>query len=215
MTRRLRVEVAGSSPDARPIRILALSDEPDRALDDVRNRDALGRIDLVVGCGDLRPDRLCPAFDSFDAPCIYVRGNHDTGAAWSAGARDLPEEPPSGLPLRRAGLRLVPLAWPHPYGDAARRDEWLAWRHVVSARLRRAGGREPLVVFSHAAPLDVGDGADDYHRGFRGYLWLLDSARPALWLHGHPPFAGDAWWTKRGATTVVNVTGSVLIELFV
>jgi len=215
MTRRLRVDAVRSPSGARPLRILALSDEPDRALDEVRNREALGRIDLVVGCGDLRPDRLCLAFDAFDAPCIYVRGNHDTGAAWEAAACNLPEEAHSGVPLRRAGLRLVPLAWPHPPRDAARRDEWLAWRHVVSARLRRSGGPDPLVIFSHAAPLDAGDGPDAYHRGFRSYRWLLDSARPALWLHGHTPLNGDAWWTKRGATTVVNVTGSVLIELFV
>ncbi|HEY6057971.1 MAG TPA: hypothetical protein VIV06_08060, partial [Candidatus Limnocylindrales bacterium] len=88
MTRRLRL----AWPDERPferlgrstIRILALSDEADPTLEDARNRAGLGPIDLVVGCGDLKPDRLAFAADSLHAPLAFVRGNHDAGEGWEA-----------------------------------------------------------------------------------------------------------------------------------
>ena len=71
----------------------------------------------------------------------------------------------------------------------------------------------PFLVISHAPPLGAGDAADPYHRGFRAYRWLLEHARPVLWLHGHSPLASVPWLVTRGSTTLVNVTGAVLIEL--
>src|SRR2546428_9643106 len=100
MTRRLTVEWPDPRPferrESRPLRILAASDESDPTLDDPRNREAVGPIDLVVGCGDLSPDSLCFLADAFRAPMVYVRGNHDRDGPW-------PE--PQQLPVPAAGLR--------------------------------------------------------------------------------------------------------------
>ena len=53
-----------------------------------------------------------------------------------------------------------------------------------------------------------------YHVGFAGYRVIADRLRPPLWLHGHTnPAAQAGWRTTCGPTTVVNVTGSVLVEL--
>jgi hypothetical protein len=54
------------------------------------DRDALGPIDLAVGCGDLSPAWLCFLGDAFCAPLVYVRGNHDRQGSWPTPA-DLPE----------------------------------------------------------------------------------------------------------------------------
>jgi hypothetical protein len=64
-------------------------------------------------------------------------------------------------------------------------------------------------------PLGWGDvPTDAYHRGFKGYLWLLQRLEPVLWLHGHTPLAATRdWQVQVGPTTIVNVTGAVLIEL--
>jgi hypothetical protein len=64
-------------------------------------------------------------------------------------------------------------------------------------------------------PLRAGDTpTDPYHRGFAGYRLLLDRLAPPLWLHGHTALAaGTTWKVQAGRTTLVNVTGSVLIEL--
>ena len=51
-------------------------------------------------------------------------------------------------------------------------------------------------------------------RGSPAYRWLLDRLRPPLWLHGHTPLAGvETWSLELEASRVVNVTGSVLVEL--
>ena len=72
-----------------------------------------------------------------------------------------------------------------------------------------------MIVFSHVPPFGAGDLSDgQYHRGFRGYRWLLERLQPPLWLHGHTPLADVIDWQSRcGKTTVVNVTGAVVVEL--
>jgi Icc-related predicted phosphoesterase len=70
-------------------------------------------------------------------------------------------------------------------------------------------------MISHVAPEGAGDVTTDvYHRGFRAYRWLLDRTQPPLWLHGHTTTAlVQELQVSAGATTVVNVTGAVLVEL--
>jgi uncharacterized protein len=219
VTRILRLEVPPGSLPKPPgtVRLLAVSDDPDPALDNATNRAALGRIDLVVGCGDLEPDRLAFVADAFRADCMFVRGNHDGGLGWDAAKGVLPLEARSGRPIRRAGLELLPLAWPGRSRQRARPDEATAWRDSVSGWARTRLGREirsePLVVVSHAPPLGFGDDDDPYHCGFAAYRWLLRRAHPVLWLHGHTPLAAVPWQCAWERTTLVNVTGSVLVEL--
>jgi Icc-related predicted phosphoesterase len=88
---------------------------------------------------------------------------------------------------------------------------------VLSAlrlRLLRPGAR-PWLVVSHAPPRGAGDTPDDpYHVGFGAYRAVLDRIRPPLWLHGHTTRASAPNpIVQRGPTTLVNVTGSVLVEL--
>ncbi len=224
MIRRVRVEW----PDRRlfaggreAVRLLAVSDAVDPALAWSANRDALGRIDLVVGCGDLEPDALAFLIDAFAAPSVHVRGNHDAGSGWVSGAHLLPKEARSGVPIclsivRSGAIEVVPFGWAGAANTPARRDEAVAWRHVLGAVARRAVRRRtsrPFIVISHAPPLGAGDAADPYHRGYRGYRWLLERTRPVLWLHGHTPLASAPWRLTCGRTALVNVTGAVLVEL--
>jgi hypothetical protein len=55
---------------------------------------------------------------------------------------------------------------------------------------------------------------DAYHVGFGAYRWLLDRLQPPLWLHGHTTLASvSELVTRANQTSVVNVTGAVLLEL--
>jgi hypothetical protein len=195
------------------VRLLAVSDEADRALDNEANRAALGRIDGIVGAGDLEPDYLAFLADAFRAPLTYVNGNHDRGANWDARRPDLPQ------PLDRAtdlvgGLRLAGLPWPGRPDGQAIRDEGAAWRQALGLWLRLRGIR-PHVVLSHVPPRGVGDVSEDnYHRGFAGYRWLCRRLSPLLWIHGHTALSAVSGWRQDwGGTTFVNATGAVLIEL--
>ena len=71
-----------------------------------------------------------------------------------------------------------------------------------------------MVVISHVAPEGAGDVPNElYHKGFGAYRWLLDRFRPPLWLHGHTTTASvTELQVAAGPTTVVNVTGAVLVS---
>ena len=224
MTRRLTVAWPDPRPFAdrggAPIRLLAVSDDVDPALDHAVNREALGHLDAIVGCGDLEPSYLSFLGDAFGVPVAFVRGNHDRGAQWSGTVGHGPKPLVSGRPIKLDGIIVIPLEWPGVEHDRALRDEWRAWFDVVRARAGLLGRRlrrdsAPVLVVSHAPPRGVGDvAADRYHLGFVAYRWLLERLRPPLWLHGHTTLASVAdWRASLGPSTVANVTGSILVEL--
>ncbi|HEX8025642.1 MAG TPA: hypothetical protein VF484_05530, partial [Candidatus Limnocylindrales bacterium] len=218
MTRRLALDWADPRPFAARsravIRILAASDEPDPALDHADNREALGPLDLVVGCGDLAPEYVAFLGDAFRAPLVYVRGNHDHGGPWRA-ASDVPVES-GGIDERTApGVSLVALGWPGLPEDDERGDrttirrEADAWRQVVGrvglGLLRRPA--TPCLVISHAPPKGAGDTPDDpFHVGFAAYRVVLDRLAPRLWLPGPTTRAAQRTpVVEHGPTTLVNV----------
>ena len=220
MTRRISLVWPDPRPFRRhpgkPLRILAASDEQDPALDHARNRDALGPIDLVVGCGDLAPEYLAFLGDAFPAPLVYVRGNHDHGGPWPA----LDRLPGASLGIDNrtlGGVSLLALPWPVNRHQVGKRDEGEAWRQVIASLGVRLlwPGSNPWLVLSHAPPRGAGDTPDDpYHVGFAAYRTVLDRIRPRLWLHGHTTRASaPEQLVNHGRTTLVNVTGSALVEL--
>jgi uncharacterized protein len=223
MIRRIRVDWPDPRPfadrDGRPIRLVAASDEHEPAIQFERNRAELGPIDGIIGCGDLDPSWLAFLADSFHAPLVYVLGNHDAGGDWDERRPVVPDPLPAGRIDRIAGIAIAGLEWPSNHEGGRRRRSDLAWwqaLRVAWARWRhRLGGRsEPVLVISHVPPEGLGDAADAYHRGFGAYRWLLGRLRPPLWLHGHTTTASVKELSLRsGSTTLVNVTGIVLVEL--
>jgi Icc-related predicted phosphoesterase len=75
--------------------------------------------------------------------------------------------------------------------------------------------RPGTIIISHVPPRGAGDTPDDpYHVGFDAYAFLAGRIRPRLWIHGHTNVAAKTTWrVQHGPTTVVNATGSVLVEL--
>jgi Icc-related predicted phosphoesterase len=219
MTRRVTLEWPDPAPfrdrNGASIRILAVSDILEPTFLDARNRSALAPIDFIVGCGDLDYDDLAFITDGFNAPLLYVHGNHDTNERWRECHESCPEPIQSTAIYHQAGLSIAGLTWPGVRGKRGHRSETAAWNQAMRLATRRLGRLEPLIVLSHVPPLGSGDVASDaYHRGFKGYRWLLQRLEPILWLHGHTPLAATRdWQTRAGPTTIVNVTGAVLIEL--
>ena len=225
MTRRLTVEwpdpEAFEARGGAPIRLLAVSDAPDPALEHGANREALGRLDGIVGCGDLEPSYLGFLADAFHVPLAFVRGNHDRGGQWAAMSDEAPTPMTTGRLTELGGVTIASFSWPGlGRQHVALRDERTAWWDVIRAAwrlaLRRLLGRGgPVLIVSHAPPRGVGDTASDpYHLGYAAYRWLLDRIRPPLWLHGHTTIAAVKDWRDAcGPTTVANVTGSVVFEL--
>jgi uncharacterized protein len=205
--------------DGHPIRWLVVSDDVDPALEFVENRDALGRVDAVIGAGDLEPDYLGFLADAFQAPLVFVRGNHDRGGRWAESVQLTSPQPLlTGRVHAVDGIPIGALEWPGLRHHDRRRHDRTAWTDVIRLvgrrRFRRRPGA-PILVLRHAPPRGVGDRvADPYHVGYEAYRWLLDRWHPPLWLHGHvPPASVAGWRVEHGGSTIINATGAVLLEL--
>lgn len=221
MTDRLRVRWPDPMPfaarDGRPIRLLAVSDEPDPTLDSPISRERIGPIDIVIGAGDLEPDYLSFVADAFDAPLRYIRGNHDVGPAWSASGRVLlPEPMPDGQLVEEAGLRLIGFSGSPVYNRRGMQVSAIGmWVRVLGAWASAQRAR-PVILVTHAPPRDVNDDQDHAHRGFTAFRWLADRVAPPLWLHGHTALVRrgiDDRTARLNGTLFYNCTGSTLVEL--
>jgi hypothetical protein len=203
--------------DGKPIRILAVSDEPDPSLYEAGTRDGLGHIDMVIGAGDLQPDYLAFVADAFGAPLRYVRGNHDVGSAWAqAEGGILPLSMPEATVVTEAGVALIGFSGSPVYSGRGHEIGALTmWRRALTGWLR-ARSRGPVLVVSHAPPRDLNDAPDLTHRGFTAFRWLVDRLTPPIWLHGHTALVRrgvDARCARHGPTVLYNCTGATLIEL--
>lgn len=201
----------------RPIRILAVSDEPDPTLDSAVTRKRIGTVDLVVGAGDLETDYLAFVADAFHAPLRYIRGNHDVGAAWSDTHRALLPEPMSdGRVVEEIGLRLIGFSGSPIYNRRNMQVSALGmWTRVIRAS-SAAQRASPVIVVTHAPPRGMNDDRDRAHRGFSAFRWLADRLRPPLWLHGHTALVRrgmDDRCARHNGTLFYNCTGATLIEL--
>ena len=201
----------------RPIRILAVSDEPDPSLDSAVTRERIGAVDMVIGAGDLEPDYLSFVTDAFDAPLRYIRGNHDVGSAWSATRRTLlPEPMPDGRVVEENGLRLLGFSGSPIYSEGEMQVSALGmWARVIrsSSAAQRA---RPVLMVTHAPPRDLNDDDDRAHRGFTAFRWLVDRVAPPLWLHGHTALVRrgiDDRCAQHNGTLFYNCTGATLVEL--
>lgn len=194
------------------MKILCLADEESKAYWDFFRKERLEDIDLVLSCGDLKPEYLSFLVTMGHAPLFYVHGNHD---------ERYQTHPPEGCDcidgkivefrgLRILGLGGSPRYRPGPFQytetDMTRRIRRLSWR------LRKGVD----IVVAHAPARDLGDLDDPPHRGFAALRALIERYRPRYFLHGHV-HAGytHAFVREREhcGTHIINVGPVFILEL--
>ncbi len=171
------------------MKILAIADEECKALWDYYVPGRLQEYDLILSCGDLKPDYLSFLVTMARCPLLYVHGNHDGRYA---------QTPPEGCDciddhyVVYNGLRILGLGGsrkycPGPYQytekemrQRIRRLKWLLWWH---------DGVD--IVVTHAPPEGLGDADDPAHWGFAALRELLEEYRPRYLIHGHVHMAYD------------------------
>ena len=140
MVRRLTIDWPDAAPFAArggaPIRWLAVSDDPDPALEHRANRAGLGPSTPSSAAGDLEPDYLGFLGDAFGVPARFVRGNHDRGGRWADAVATLGPghrcRPAASIGID--GLPVAALEWPGlRHGDRHRHDG-SAWADVAAGR---------------------------------------------------------------------------------
>jgi Icc-related predicted phosphoesterase len=193
-------------------RILAVSDEVQAQLLDERTVASKGRIDLVIGCGDLPADYLDALSTLYAAPLVFVRGNHDPPGRrgdYPSGAEI------DGRIVKEKGLTIAGLEGSIRYSDGPHQYSERQMLARVLALRARLGLRSLDVLITHGPPAGVNEGPDAPHHGLKAVRRAVEWMRPRLLLHGHvhPHGRELVREAQLGATMVINVVGSRVIEL--
>ena len=194
--------------------ILVLADEESKYLWDYFEKSKLDGVDLIISCGDLKPQYLSFLATFAKVPILYVHGNHD--AIYET-------TPPDGcicidddLHVYN-GIRILGLGGSQCYNFGAYQYSEKEMRSRIfklRRKLRKYGGFDILVT--HAPALELNDGEDLPHKGFQAFRDLLDKYKPKYFLHGHVHLTYN-WQQQRictynDTTTVINAYERYLFE---
>lgn len=196
------------------MKILCIADEVSPYLYDYYAPGKLDDIDLILSCGDLKPEYLSFLVTLGHAPVYYVHGNHD-------GRYE--KTPPEGCEsiedriVEFNGLRILGLGGcrayskgPHQYTEKQMRRRimklwWQLFRHK---------GFD--IMIAHSPIRGYGDGDDRAHRGFEAFLPLLDRYHPKYFIHGHVHLSYGANLQRiyhYNDTTIINACERYILEI--
>lgn len=199
------------------MKILLVSDIEDKNLWDHYSPEKVEGIDLILSCGDLRPEYLEFLVTMTNVPLFYVQGNHDGGPEW---------ESPEGCEciddriVTVNGLRILGLGGSMRYqpdaGNMYTEEEMARRIRKQRFALWRSGGID--ILLTHAPAQGYGDLPDLAHQGFAGFNGLLERYQPRLMAYGHVHKdyrAGsfDRFLSHPSGTLLVNAWGSQIVEV--
>ena len=208
------------------MKVLAVSDETVDWLYSPNARRRLGKIDLILGCGDLPYYYLEYLVTMLDTRLCYVHGNHDPLVEYSS-AGGTKTAPGGGENVdlhcvNQSGLLLAGLEGCHRYkpdGLHQYTQDEMRLRSLALlpglATNRLAHRRWLDVLITHAPPLGIHDMPTLAHTGFRAFLDLMRLFRPRYLLHGHrhKNYAPGVTETQWGTTKVINVHPYQVLEI--
>ena len=196
------------------MKLLVVADEECRFFWDYYRPGNLDGYDLILSCGDLKPEYLSFLVTMGKAPVLYVRGNHDGVYA---------ERPPEGCiciedtVYRYGDLRIAGLGGSYCYsgGEHQYTEQQMRTRiRRLRPKLLRSHGVD--IVVTHAPVRDCGDDADLAHRGFEAFRELLERYHPRYLFHGHVHMNYDPNRARVhccGETELVNGYERFVVEL--
>ena len=196
------------------MKILLIADEESKFLWDYYQPGKLDGIDLIISCGDLKPEYLRFLVTMGKAPLFYVHGNHDDRYE---------NDPPEGCVciddeiVNFNGLRILGLGGSFRYSPGRNQYTERQMRSRIRAlrwKLFRSGGVD--IVVSHAPLRGFGDADDLPHRGFACFNDFLDKYTPRYWFYGHVHMRynrNQPRLLQKGMTTLVNGCERYIVEV--
>ncbi len=194
------------------MRILTVSDVESRYYYEHYSAGKLKDFDLILACGDLRPEYLEFLVTMAGCPLYYVHGNHDDGFL---------REPEGCVCIDDRivlfqGVRIMGLGGSYRYRPGTYMYTEREMRRRIRRlyfSLRRAGGVDILVA--HAPARGLNDMDDLAHRGFSCFLNLLEKYEPGYFVHGHihqEYGASVPQKSSHGKTVVINAYDHYVIN---
>ena len=186
------------------MKILAVSDVEAKTFYDYYTPGKLRDYDLILSCGDLKPEYLEFLVTMARCPLYYVHGNHDENFSREPEGCDCVD----GRLVVYKGVRILGLGGSHRY----REGEYMYSERAMSRRLWRLGGKIRRsggfdILLTHAPARGINDMDTPAHRGFACFTRLLDTWHPRYFLHGHIHLNYGADIPRRmehNGTTVIN-----------
>ena len=165
------------------MRILVLADIESKYYWDYFDKSKLDGIDLILSCGDLKPEYLSFLATFAKVPILYVRGNHD----------DIYEtHPPDGCICIEdtiytyRGVRILGLGGSIRYKQGKNQYTQAEMRGRVRHlwwKLKKSKGID--ILLTHSPAYHINDGEDGPHEGFEAFVQILDTYKPKCFIHGH------------------------------
>ncbi|WP_316607687.1 metallophosphoesterase [uncultured Ruminococcus sp.] len=194
------------------MKILAVADVKADRFYEYYKPGKLDEFDLILSCGDLRPEYLEFLVTMARCPLVYVHGNHDDSYG-----RD-----PQGcicaddMIVDIGGLRILGLGGANRYRDGA----YMYTEREMARRIRKLW--YPLhkhkgfdILLTHAPARHLNDFETIPHRGFECFNSLMERYEPMYFIHGHihRNYGVDIpQICEKGATTVVNAYEYCIID---
>ncbi|MDR3149338.1 MAG: metallophosphoesterase [Oscillospiraceae bacterium] len=196
------------------MKLLTVSDMESAYIWDHFDPEAFRGIDLIISCGDLKASYLSFLVTMIPAPLLYVRGNHD---------ERYKNKPPEGCMsieekfVTVKGLRIGGLSGCKSHGSNGLvfSEEKMADKvRKLEKEVRKAGGID--ILATHAPSFDLGDGPDEFHKGFECYRDFIERWQPKFHLYGHRHLRGSPVDKRalltHGETQLINTTGYRIVE---
>lgn len=217
--------------------ILCVSDHRDPLVYSSLIKERFGKVDVVLGAGDLLLEYYGFIVSSLNRPLFFVFGNHnlakigDYRQKYSSTLHDTNAVGPYIKPSYGStyiggkfgsvgGLLIAGLGGCRRYNSGINQfTEFQMFRRMLRLvpkllfnRLRY--GRYVDILLTHAPPWDIGDLPDTCHRGFKVFLLFMRWFRPAYLIHGHVHLydLNAKRVSKFACTTVINVFNHYVFE---
>lgn len=196
------------------MKILFLADEESKVYWDYFKKEQFEGIDLIISCGDLKPEYLTFLATMVSVPLLYVHGNHDD---------KYDKRPPEGCICIEDriynfnGIRILGLGGSYRYKDGVNQyTEPQMARRIAKLKLKLTISRGFDILVTHSPAYGFHDGEDQCHRGFDSFNRLINTYHPKYFVHGHVHMNYGRQFPRVdeiGDTQVINAFEKYILEV--
>lgn len=196
------------------MKILFLADEESKVYWDYFKKEQFEGIDLIISCGDLKPEYLTFLATMVSVPLLYVHGNHDD---------KYDKRPPEGCICIEDriynfnGIRILGLGGSYRYKDGVNQyTEQQMVRRIAKLKLKLTISRGFDILVTHSPAYGFHDGEDQCHRGFDSFNRLINTYHPKYFVHGHVHMNYGRQFPRVdeiGDTQVINAFEKYILEV--
>lgn len=196
------------------MKILVLADVESKYLWDYFEKDKLEGIDLILSCGDLKPQYLSFLASFTKAPILYVHGNHDDCYEQMAPEGCICIEDRIYV---HNGIRIMGLGGSLRYNSGINQyTQTQMKRRLRKLWLSLKVNKGIDILLTHAPAAGINEGDDYVHKGFEAFVEILEMYKPKYFVHGHIHKNYGTGFVREcdyGETKIINAYERHIIEI--